>query len=141
MHEGPQFPGESVHQAMGENTAASLTAHMIRRAHLPVGPGHGFEHEPLDDAERASQHVAQSAASIRGTLRPGSNPIPAGGLDDELEAFHGPYDEEEARAQDPHEHLSPVARRLRSGGSPSDPARRTPTTPRSRRGPGGPSRP
>lgn len=45
----------------------------------PLGyrPGHGIEHEPVDDAERASQRTAQSAYSftetagqIRSALRP-----------------------------------------------------------------------
>ena len=42
-------------------------------------PGHGLEHEPLDSAEKAGQHTAQSAYSfaetagqVRAALRPGS---------------------------------------------------------------------
>jgi hypothetical protein len=128
MHEGPVYPGEHLHEAMGLNTAHALSAHMIRRARMgmnrPAGPGH-----------------VEAAAGIRDALRPGANPSRATDLDDELEPVTSPYDEEEAARQNPHEYQSPVARRLRSGGSTSDPARRTSTTPRTRRGPGGPSRP
>jgi hypothetical protein len=39
-------------------------------------PGHGFEHEPVNRAERASQQTVQTiadhAAGIRAALRPGS---------------------------------------------------------------------
>ncbi|WP_300609943.1 hypothetical protein [Trebonia sp.] len=38
----------------------------------PLGdyrPGHGLEHEPLDDAEKASQHTAQNAWSLTETAR------------------------------------------------------------------------
>jgi hypothetical protein len=54
-----------------------------RQVHLrsALRPGHGFEHEPLDSAEKTSQHTAQNAAAfdhaeasrmIRSALRPGS---------------------------------------------------------------------
>jgi hypothetical protein len=46
---------------------------------LSPAPGHGFEHEPVNRAERDAQQTAQNAgqsladhaASIRATLRPG----------------------------------------------------------------------
>jgi len=38
----------------------------------PFGrPGHGLEHEPTDNAEKASEHTAQAAARVRAALRPG----------------------------------------------------------------------
>lgn len=50
------------------------------RLRSALRPGHGLEHEPVDGAERASQHTAQHAAQfnhaetsrmIRSALRPG----------------------------------------------------------------------
>jgi hypothetical protein len=54
MHSGPVLPGETDHQAMGENTAYSIGGHLLT-------PGQSIEHEPVDDAERAAQHTAQAA--------------------------------------------------------------------------------
>jgi hypothetical protein len=56
MSDGPVLPGEDVRNAMAGNTAHALAGHMLR-------PGHGFEHEPVDRAERDAQHTAQDAAS------------------------------------------------------------------------------
>jgi len=140
MSDGPWLPGEDAHTAMGENTAHALTSHMIRRARGGVNyaqhvPAQGGAYDP------APLSHAQAAATIRGALRPGSNPAPADDSDDEMEILHSPYDHEEAVAQDPHERFEPVAARLRSGGSTANPASRAPQSPRTRRGPGGSSRP
>ncbi len=73
---GPFYDDETNAQAMGENTAWHLAGHMLTRR---ARPGHGLEHEPVDDAERAAQHTAQNAATfdhattaraIRAALRP-----------------------------------------------------------------------
>jgi len=56
--EGPVLPGESDHQALGENTVYSLAGHLLKSP----APGHGFEDEPADAAEKASQQTAQKAA-------------------------------------------------------------------------------
>ena len=56
MSDGPAYPGETVHTAMGENTAYALTSHMF---------GHSLEHEPVDHAERAAQHTCGAAARRR----------------------------------------------------------------------------
>jgi hypothetical protein len=74
---GPVYPGESYVSAMGENAAYHLAAPMLARRALR--PGHSFQHEPLDGAEKASQHVVQNtatlahaatASAIRAALRP-----------------------------------------------------------------------
>jgi hypothetical protein len=53
--DGPVLPGESVHQAMGMNTAYSLGGHLLR-------PGQSIEDEPVDGAERAAQHTAHNVS-------------------------------------------------------------------------------
>ena len=66
MSDGPAYPGETVHAAMGENTAYALTSHMF---------GHGLEHEPVDQAERDTEHTAQEAARTRrARTTPGPTP-------------------------------------------------------------------
>lgn len=60
--------------------ALNLDEH-FQQAHLrSLRPGHGLEHEPLNQAERASEKTAQNAAGfdhaetsrmIRSALRPG----------------------------------------------------------------------
>jgi hypothetical protein len=74
--DGPVLPGEDVHQALGANTVQSLAGHM-----LPPAPGHGFEDELTDNAEKAAEQTAQkpytfnhaqTAASIRAALRASS---------------------------------------------------------------------
>lgn len=75
--EGPDLPGsaspiEYMHdaplEASGLHPAANMAA---KRAGMTPGdwfdarhaepePGHGFEHEPVDDAERDSEHTAQA---------------------------------------------------------------------------------
>lgn len=63
--DGPIYPGETVHQALGENTTFSLGGHLLNRpaqgiSHGPR-PGTGFEDEPVGQDEKDSQHVVQSA--------------------------------------------------------------------------------
>jgi len=58
--DGPMYDGESIHQALGENTAYSLGGHLVNKAAQRFG--RGLEHEPVDDAERASQQTARNAA-------------------------------------------------------------------------------
>jgi len=158
---GPWLPGESWHQALGLNTTASISSHLIRRARGGMNrfpaPGHGFEHEPLDNAEKSSQHVAQdaatfshpeAAASIRGALRgqPGHGPVSE---EDDLEpADHVPDDVwvREAMRQNPgyrpFNEGPPTSAGPREGRwrSPSD-AWRGPRTPGTRHRPGGSTRP
>jgi hypothetical protein len=76
---GPIFDGETIHDAMSANIIHHLAGHLLSRR--SPAPGHGFEHEPLDDAEKASQHTVQNAATfdhavtsamIRAALRPGN---------------------------------------------------------------------
>jgi hypothetical protein len=79
---GPAYPGETSDQAMAENAIHHLAGHLLaRRFRQSMRPGHGFEHEPTDAAEKAAQHVAQNAyryshaetsAAIRAALRPGT---------------------------------------------------------------------
>jgi hypothetical protein len=67
---------------MAENAIHHLAGHLLaRRFRQSTRPGHGFEHEPTNAAEKAAQHVAQNAAtfnhattaaSIRAALRPGT---------------------------------------------------------------------
>jgi hypothetical protein len=77
MATGPAYPGEDAHTAMAENTVYSLAGHLLNTPAQGVGPaagpapGHGFEHEPLDSAEQASQHVVQTVAQDQ-ALRPGA---------------------------------------------------------------------
>jgi hypothetical protein len=108
MGDGPQLPGEDQHQAMGENSAQALAGHLLSRSTQGVSngtfstpgqdvddahpmasggmrPGGSIEDEPVDDAERAAQHTAQTvaadtpnlshtepAANIRSVMRAGS---------------------------------------------------------------------
>lgn len=64
--DGPVFDSESVHQALGENTAFSLAGHMLNKPaqgiSFGLAAGHGFEHEPVNQDEQAAQHVAQDNA-------------------------------------------------------------------------------
>lgn len=54
-----------------------MTRDGIQGAPLGYQPGHGIEHEPLDQDEKQSQHLvqrfdhAQTATTIRAALRPG----------------------------------------------------------------------
>jgi hypothetical protein len=85
---GVQLPGESSHQALGENTTMSLGGHLLPTHPAETVPGqddsedsngpavgHGYEDEALDTAERASRHTAQTAsASLQaGTADGGRN--------------------------------------------------------------------
>src|SRR5258708_6026026 len=89
MSSGPGYPGEDVHTAMGENTAYSLTGHMLSGPAQGVSngpqPGHGYGYEPVDQAERDAQHTAQTVAqdgpafdynqtagNVRQAIRPGA---------------------------------------------------------------------
>lgn len=79
--DGPMYPGEDAHQALGENTAFSVAGHLLSRpaqgvnpgtfshpaepvadAHPMAQPGGSIEDEPTDAAEKASQHTAQTVA-------------------------------------------------------------------------------
>ena len=60
--DGPVLPGESVHQAMGNNTAYSLGGHLLSQPAQGISSGpHPFEDQPLNDAEAASYKTAQNA--------------------------------------------------------------------------------
>lgn len=82
MSDGPAYPGEDAHTAMGENTAHALAGHMLSRpahgvsvgtfsqpgqpvadAHPMAQPGGSIKDEPVDQAERAAQHTAQTVAT------------------------------------------------------------------------------
>lgn len=84
MGDGVQLPGEDDHQAGGENTAYNLGGHLLNgpAQGVSVGtfsqpgeptadahpmaaeqPGHGFQDEPLNQAERAAQRTAQTVAA------------------------------------------------------------------------------
>ena len=64
--DGPVLPGESVHQALGANAKYSIAGHLLGQPIQGVSsgpqPGHGFEDEPLNDAELASQKTVQSVS-------------------------------------------------------------------------------
>jgi hypothetical protein len=70
MSDGPAFAGESIRGAMGENTAHALAGHLLTRPIPGISagpqPGHGYEHEPVDQAERDATHTAQAAAKSAG---------------------------------------------------------------------------
>lgn len=82
--DGPVLPGESIHQAMGANTVYSLGGHLLNQPAQSVSsgpqPGHGFEDEPLDSAERASQKTVRDVRSANQDLQAGTQdgmPSPA----------------------------------------------------------------
>jgi hypothetical protein len=77
--DGPILPGESVHQAMGANTTYSIAGHLLGQPVQAVSsgpkPGHGFEDEPLNDAELASQKTVQSVnKSLQDGAQDGMSP-------------------------------------------------------------------
>lgn len=87
--DGPVLPGESLHQAMGENTAMSLAGHMLTRPSQGVSSGpHPLEDEPTTHAEKAAFKLSQgvsdgsqaapsysfsdTADQVRSAVRPGA---------------------------------------------------------------------
>ena len=65
MGDGLRLPGESIHQALGANTAHNLAGHLLRKT---PAPGHGFQHEAVDKTERDVEHATQGiyANEVRG---------------------------------------------------------------------------
>jgi hypothetical protein len=62
MGDGPVLPGESAHQALGENAVYSLGGHLLNGPAQGVSNGpHPIEDEPADATERASFKTAQNA--------------------------------------------------------------------------------
>lgn len=89
--DGPVLPDESVHQAMGENTAMSLGGHMLTRPSQGVGGGlHPLKDEPTSNTEKAafklssqgvsdgtqaaapSYNFSDTADHVRSSVRPGA---------------------------------------------------------------------
>jgi hypothetical protein len=135
--DGPIFPGESWHQALGENTAASLTAHMAKWSpqHLrngyydDLGDGEpGGSREPSHDITQDDGGLHAEPGSY-GHAMPSSRPYDPeeAGRSDPSDLFdrHNPYEIKKDAPQ----------RSLRSRGSAAPPSGRP------RRRPGRSSRP
>jgi hypothetical protein len=85
-----QYVGEgadNMHDGITQHLAGHLIGKPIQGVSSGPQPGHGFEDEPIDAAERASQHTAQSASQGLQSGTQDGMPAPVYSLHDHASAI------------------------------------------------------